>query len=47
MFKNNFHYRMIKARIAETIVKELFQICGYSVFEHGMERAMPTNYRKA
>jgi len=39
---NHFHYRMIKARIAETIIKELFQLCGFNVFEHGMERTMPT-----
>jgi hypothetical protein len=32
---------MIKARVAETIIKELFQVCGYKVFEHGMERSMP------
>ena len=41
MKPNNFHYRMIKARVAETIIKELFQVCGYKVFEHGMERSMP------
>nr|WP_319512346.1 hypothetical protein [uncultured Draconibacterium sp.] len=42
MQNNNFHYRMIKARVAETIIKELFQYCGYNVYEHGMERSMPT-----
>lgn len=38
---NDFHYRIIKARIAETLVKELFQNCGYTVFEYGMERTVP------
>ncbi len=33
---------MIKARVAETIVKELFQLCNFNVFEYGMERSMPT-----
>ena len=42
MLNNNFHYRMIKARVAETIVKELFQLCNFNVFEYGMERSMPT-----
>jgi hypothetical protein len=39
---HNFHYRMIKARVAETIVKELFLICGFNVFDYGMERSLPT-----
>ena len=42
MLNNNFHFRMIKARVAETIVKELFQLCNFNVFEYGMERSMPT-----
>lgn len=42
MSNNDFHYRIIKARIAETLIKELFQNCGYSVFEYGMERSVPT-----
>ncbi len=37
----DFHYRIIKARIAETIIKELFQVCGFNVFEYGMERTVP------
>lgn len=41
MSNNDFHFRMIKARIAETLVKELFQNCGYTVFEYGMERTVP------
>lgn len=38
---NNFNYRIIKARIAETLIKELFQECGFSVYENGMERTQP------
>lgn len=38
---NNFNYRLIKARVAETLIKELFQECGYLVYEYGMERTMP------
>ncbi len=41
MNTNNFHYRIIKARVAETIIKELFLISGYQVFDYGMERSMP------
>ncbi|HPE77977.1 MAG TPA: hypothetical protein P5210_03725 [Draconibacterium sp.] len=42
MNTNNFHYRVIKARVAETIIKELFLLSGYSVFDYGMERSMPS-----
>ena len=42
MPNNHFHYRMIKARVAETIIKELFLLGGYNVYEHGMERTMPS-----
>ncbi len=41
MPNHDFHYRIIKARIAETLIKELFQNCGYTVFEYGMERIVP------
>ena len=41
MSNNDFHYRIIKARVAETLIKELFQNCGYTVFEYGMERTVP------
>jgi hypothetical protein len=41
MNANNFHYRLIKARVAETIIKELFLMSGYHVFDYGMERSMP------
>jgi len=37
---HNFHYRMIKARVAETIIKELFLVSGYNVFDYGMERSL-------
>ncbi|WP_319589274.1 hypothetical protein [uncultured Draconibacterium sp.] len=42
MPNKDFHYRLIKARVAETLIKELFQNCGYTVFEYGMERTVPT-----
>lgn len=42
MHNNDFHYRLIKARVAETLIKELFQNCGYTVFEYGMERTVPS-----
>lgn len=42
MPNQDFHYRIIKARIAETLIKELFQNCGYTIFEYGMERSVPT-----
>jgi hypothetical protein len=38
---NNFNFRLIKARVAETIIKELFLDCGYQVYENGIERTMP------
>ena len=41
MSNKDFHYRIIKARLAETLIKELFQACGYFVFEYGMERTLP------
>ena len=39
--KNNFHYNMIKGRVAEAIIKELFQANGYRVYDYGMERTLP------
>jgi hypothetical protein len=42
MHTNNFHYRIIKARVAETIIKELFLVSGFHVFDYGMERSLPT-----
>lgn len=38
---NDFHYNMIKGRVAEAIVKELFQVNGYRVYDYGMERTLP------
>jgi methanogenic corrinoid protein MtbC1 len=32
---------MIKVRVAEAIVKELFQVNGYRVYDYGMERTLP------
>ena len=36
-----FRENMIKARIAETLVEELFLSLGYSVFRYGMENTIP------
>lgn len=38
---NSFHFRLVKARLAETLIKELFKINGYNVFNFGMETVMP------
>ncbi len=37
----NYRYGMIKGRIAETLVQELFLSLGYSVFRYGMENTIP------
>lgn len=37
----NFRYGMIKGRIAETLIQELFLSLGYSVFRYGMENTIP------
>src|SRR5258706_11841008 len=37
----NFHYSMIKGRIAETLIQELFLSLGYNVFRFGMENTIP------
>lgn len=37
----NFREGMIKGRIAETLVEELFLSLGYSVFRYGMENTVP------
>ena len=34
-------YNMIKGRIAETLIQELFLSLGYSVFRYGMENTIP------
>ncbi len=36
------HYNVIKGRIAESIVQEMFLACGYSVFKYGMEHSVPS-----
>ena len=36
-----FHYGMIKGRIAETLVQELFLSLEYNVFRYGMEHTVP------
>ncbi len=41
MSKNHFPFRLIKARVAETVIKQLFIQCGYHVFDHGMEQTLP------
>ena len=41
MPNNKFEYRIIKARVAEAIIKELFQASGFTVYENGMERTQP------
>ncbi len=37
----NFHYNMIKGRIAETLIQELFLSLGFNVFRYGMENTIP------
>lgn len=37
----NFRYSMIKGRIAETLIQELFLSLGYNVFRYGMENTIP------
>ncbi len=41
MIANNQQNNMIKARVSETIIKEMFKANGYLVYENGMERNMP------
>jgi hypothetical protein len=36
-----YRYGMIKGRIAETLVQELFLSLGYNVFRYGMENTIP------
>ena len=36
-----YRENMIKARIAETLIEELFLQLGYSVFRYGMENTVP------
>lgn len=37
----NYRYSMIKGRIAETLIQELFLSLGYNVFRFGMENTIP------
>ena len=39
--KQPFHFRILKARIAETLIKELFKLNNYNVFYFGMEEVLP------
>lgn len=39
--ERDFRYNMIKGRIAETLVQELFLSLGYNVFRYGMENTIP------
>lgn len=36
-----FRYNMVKGRVAETLVQELFLSLGFNVFHYGMERSVP------
>ena len=37
----NYRFGMIKGRIAETLIQELFLSLGYNVFRYGMENTIP------
>jgi hypothetical protein len=39
--ERKFRYGMIKGRIAETLIQELFLSLGYNVFRYGMENTIP------
>ncbi len=39
--KLKFHYGMIKGRIAETLIQEMFLFMGFQVYHYGMEHAVP------
>ncbi len=38
--ERNYRYNMIKGRIAETLIQELFLSLGYNVFRYGMENTI-------
>ena len=40
-FNGNYDYNMMKGRMAETIVEQLFIRNGFSVFRYGMENTIP------
>ena len=37
----NYHYNMIKGRIAETLIQELFLSLKFNVYRYGMENTIP------
>jgi len=39
--EHSFRYGMIKGRIAETLIQELFLSLGFNVFRYGMENTIP------
>jgi hypothetical protein len=39
--EHDYKYNMIKGRIAETLIQELFLSLGYNVFRYGMENTVP------
>jgi len=39
--QRKYRYNMIKGRIAETLIQELFLSLGYNVFRYGMENTIP------
>lgn len=39
--QHDFRYNMVKGRVAETLIQELFLSLGYNVFHYGMERSVP------
>lgn len=39
--EHDWRYGMIKGRIAETLIQELFLSLGYNVFRYGMENTIP------
>lgn len=39
--ENNWVYNLIKGRIAETLVEQLFLSLGFQVFKYGMENTIP------
>ena len=40
-YDKNYRYSMIKGRIAETLIQELFLSLGFNVFRYGMENTIP------
>lgn len=39
--ESNYRFNMIKGRIAETLIQEMFLSLGYNVFRYGMENTIP------